>query len=115
MKITLNPPSEAQLAAARRTLARAGVVGDSAIVELATYGTADNPRRLMIAAGRVAMSLPCRASCGRRLDPSDKDALGVELCPVCFEGAGLENEHSDYGHAEPVAGCPSCADDEAQR
>lgn len=33
---------------------------------------------------------------------------GTELCPNCYERSGLENEHSDNGHATPVQNCPTC-------
>lgn len=38
----------------------------------------------------------------------DIDAHNCDLCSRCFTESGLENEHSDYGHDEPVKGCPTC-------
>lgn len=33
----------------------------------------------------------------------------IDLCLNCYEGAGLENEHTDGHHdAEPEANCPDC-------
>jgi len=109
MEIELtNPPSDADVVRAFGVLADHGMTSRQSILLLATYGTAENGRALLTAAGIMAMTFVC-ACCGvARLDPSDKDATGLELCPRCFEEAGLENEHSDYGHAEPVKGCPSC-------
>lgn len=49
----------------------------------------------------------CRI-CGKRTRETGGDESNVELCFSCFEEAGLENEHSDYGHDEPVDGCPTC-------
>lgn len=49
----------------------------------------------------------CNICTTRRIGP-DRDARGCELCNRCFFEAGLENEHSDYGHPEPVKGCPTC-------
>lgn len=37
------------------------------------------------------------------------DHSGAELCKPCYDAAGLENEHNDYGHTSPVKGCPACA------
>jgi hypothetical protein len=52
----------------------------------------------------------CRACNARRIPSrnSDPDAHGLELCRPCLDEAELENEHSDYGHDEPVPGCPQC-------
>ena len=35
------------------------------------------------------------------------------LCKDCFHRSGLENEHLDYGHPEPVKDCPICEEDES--
>ena len=48
-------------------------------------------------------------SCGRRTRETGQDESRVELCLSCYEAAGLENEHSDYGHPDFVDGCPTCA------
>lgn len=35
--------------------------------------------------------------------------MGVhDVCYKCYASWGLENDHSDWGHDEPVTGCPSC-------
>lgn len=102
------PPAPAEVAAARRILARHGATSDQDILLLATCGTAENGETVMRAAGIVVVSMACRCCGINQLDPSERDALGLEMCAPCYEGAGLENEHSDDGHDEPVAGCPSC-------
>lgn len=35
--------------------------------------------------------------CGKRTRETGQSESGVGLCAKCFEEAGLENEHSDYG------------------
>jgi hypothetical protein len=109
MQITLNYPSLPQLLDDLKLLARYGLEDRSDILGIATHGTTDNPRKVLAAAGRVAMTMHCRCCGLHHLDPTDKDALGVELCRPCLDEAELENEHSDHGHPEPVDGCPSCA------
>ncbi len=47
-------------------------------------------------------------SCGKQSRYTGEQALGSELCPKCWEEAGLENEHSDDGHAEFNPDCPTC-------
>jgi len=49
----------------------------------------------------------CR-SCGKRTRETGGDESSLELCLVCMDEAGLENDHLDYGHDEPVPGCPEC-------
>lgn len=49
----------------------------------------------------------CYVCTARRIGPS-QDARNIELCDRCYDEGSLENEHSDYGHAEPVKGCPTC-------
>jgi len=46
--------------------------------------------------------------CAGGLDPDDQDACGLEACRPCLDRAEMSNEHSDYGHDSPVAGCPDC-------
>ena len=48
-------------------------------------------------------------SCGKKTrETGDGESQGG-MCVTCWEESGLENEHSDSGHAEPVEGCPTCA------
>lgn len=103
-----SPPSPAEVAAARRILARHDIASDQDILLLATCGTAENGETVMRAIGVVVLSMTCRCCKTNKLDPSEPDGLGLEMCAPCYEGAGLENEHNDYGHDEPVAGCPAC-------
>jgi hypothetical protein len=106
--IELDSPTPDQLTAAWRTVRRYGVNDRQDVISLAKYGTAENPRHLMRAAGTICLTLSCICNCGRNLDPSNKDALGLELCPPCLAEAEMENEHSDGYHDEPVAACPYC-------
>jgi hypothetical protein len=108
MRIEISPPTPDQVIADRRLLARYGLTTPADILMIACYGTAENPRRVMAAAGRVVLATPCHCCRVRKLDPSDKDAASLELCRPCLDEAELENEHSDYGHDTPVKGCPSC-------
>jgi hypothetical protein len=54
-------------------------------------------------------------SCERRklISEWDRDSNGVDLCMVCYEEAGLENEHQDGHHTELVPGCPMCTAERA--
>jgi len=45
--------------------------------------------------------------CGKRTRGAT-GVLGPMLCQRCYDEAGLENEHSDYGHSEFDADCPTC-------
>jgi hypothetical protein len=49
-------------------------------------------------------------SCGKLTrDDGNGDSVHCRLCTKCFEESGLENEHSDGGHAPgSCAGCPTC-------
>lgn len=47
-------------------------------------------------------------NCGKRTRETGDSESGVGLCKKCFEEAGLENEHSDYGHKEFNPKCPTC-------
>lgn len=54
--------------------------------------------------------------CGTKLNKANAAAivegnLGSELCCNCDYQGGLENEHNDYGHDEPVDDCPLCNPD----
>jgi hypothetical protein len=109
IEIELSPPTPAELTTAWKLLRRFGVASKQDALLLATCGTVENGRDVMHAAGLVVLDMTCYCCKANKLDPSDKDALGLELCPPCYEGAGLENEHTDDGHDMPVAGCPSCA------
>lgn len=106
--INLTRPNLDELLEAWAVCHRYGINDNEAVIRLACLGTANNPRRLMRAVGQICLTIGCHTKCGRSLDPSDKDALGLELCSQCLEEAGLENEHSDYGHDEPVVACPTC-------
>jgi hypothetical protein len=106
--IELTYPTQDELRAAYRLLGRYGQSSREEIISLACYGDARNPRPLMQAAGQVVMTFRCPMRCGRPLDPTDKDSLGLDLCPQCFEEAGWENDHSDNGHETPVPNCPTC-------
>jgi hypothetical protein len=55
--------------------------------------------------------------CGRKLTSSNRaegDA-GIDMCTKCYDYAGWENTHSDWGHDDLDAddpereGCPVCA------
>lgn len=48
------------------------------------------------------------SSCGKRTRETGESESGVGLCLKCFTEAGLENEHSDYGHKEFDENCPTC-------
>jgi hypothetical protein len=49
-------------------------------------------------------------SCGKRTRHTGEQALGSELCPICWDDAGIENEHSDGFHDEqPDPNCPLCS------
>jgi hypothetical protein len=112
--IILDPPTPEEVTAARALLASHGLTEDWRIVHLAIYGTADNPRPLMKAAGQAVLAMTCYSCKTRKLDPSDKDATALELCRPCLTEAELDNEHSDGYHDQPVEGCARCADPEAK-
>lgn len=77
------------------------------VLSLATYGV--TPVHVCQAAAQLAITFDCPMGCGRKLDPADKDAMGLDLCPQCFIEAGLENEHQDGLHEGcPDPGCPGC-------
>lgn len=103
-------PSPTVVLAARKTLLLAGISPDNRddVVSLATYGVF--PLDVVTACAQLVVTFDCPLGCGRKLDPSDKDALGVELCPRCYYEAGLENEHSDGLHEERGEYNPDCPD-----
>lgn len=49
--------------------------------------------------------ISCR-SCGKRT--TNDAGEGTGLCKDCYVEAGLENEHQDGMHEEPVMTCPLC-------
>lgn len=108
VEISANPsPADAYLA--RLVLAANGVDPDDRrqVVSLATYGV--SPLCVITAAAQLAVTFDCPLGCGRKLDPGMKDAMGVDLCPTCYDDAGLENEHSDGLHDdESNPECPDC-------
>lgn len=102
-------PSPAEIRRIRGLLARNGINPDDRpdVVSLATYGV--SPLNVVTAAAQLAVTFDCPMACGRKLDPGNKDAMGVDLCPTCYDEAGLENEHADgYHDDEPAPGCPEC-------
>lgn len=50
-------------------------------------------------------------NCGKRTRETGQSESGVGLCAKCYEEAGLENEHSDYGHPEYIEQCPTCREE----
>ncbi len=46
--------------------------------------------------------------CGKMTRDTGMGEASVDLCVRCYDGAGLENEHSDYGHGDLMRGCPRC-------
>ncbi len=50
-------------------------------------------------------------SCGRATRETGHGESDLRLCRKCYNGAGLENEHSDYGHGEYLEDCPTCRAD----
>lgn len=102
-------PSPAAIHLVRSILAHNGVDPDNrqTVMSLATYGV--SPLDVVTAAAQLAITFDCPMKCGRKLDPANKDAMGVDLCPTCYDEAGLENEHSDgYHEEEPDPDCPDC-------
>ena len=48
-------------------------------------------------------------SCGRMTRATGRgDNEHVNLCADCYDEGGLENQHSDEGHAGPFATCTLC-------
>ena len=57
---------------------------------------------------RRNVMVDCR-SCGKRTHSTVDGCQGLDLCRPCYEYAGWENAHSDYGHStKPDAACPIC-------
>lgn len=50
---------------------------------------------------------PC---CGRRTTAQIQNGLGTDLCRICYDSCGLENEHSDGIHqmGDEPKHCPTC-------
>jgi hypothetical protein len=48
-------------------------------------------------------------SCAQKVRASYIANTDNMVCTACWDAAGLENEHEDYGHPERVADCPTCA------
>jgi len=46
--------------------------------------------------------------CKKRTRETGHDESSCELCKSCYLKELMINEHSDYGHDQPVDGCPSC-------
>jgi hypothetical protein len=56
-------------------------------------------------------SRPICTTCKERKVGPSADAMNIGppgMCDRCYDEAGRENEHSDYGHPEVVQGCPAC-------
>ena len=49
----------------------------------------------------------CRC-CKKKTHSSIDGCDDINLCRVCYESAGIENEHNDSGHTEKVSDCPLC-------
>jgi hypothetical protein len=64
----------------------------------------EHAKRHLVAGGHM---YTCRV-CGKRTRDTGGGEDSCQLCWTCFEEGGLENEHSDSGHPQPVAGCPTC-------
>lgn len=103
-------PSPAAILAARTVLARNGINPDNQdqVMHLATYGV--SPLSVVTACAQLAVTFDCAARCGNKLDPGDKDAMGLGLCRPCVDAAEMENAHSDGHHEGPDADpdCPDC-------
>lgn len=108
VEIDAHPSPDAVLLA-RRILASNGVDPDNRrdVLSLATYGV--SPLAVVTSAAQLAVTFDCPMGCGRKLDPGSKDAMGVDLCPPCYDEAGMENEHADGLHdGDPSPDCPAC-------
>lgn len=55
----------------------------------------------------------CRR-CGKATRETGCGESDCELCAKCYQEAGLENEHSDYGHSEYNHDCPTCRSNKAK-
>lgn len=49
----------------------------------------------------------CRL-CGKHTRQTDPDSAAIELCGLCYEVAGIENQHSDDGHKGLIRDCEIC-------
>ena len=77
------------------------------IAHHATIDTQPDANARRIVATAQAMTFTCY-DCGQSGTADMFDSSGTDLCLPCYDAAGLENEHSDNGHADPVTGCPTC-------
>ena len=48
------------------------------------------------------------SDCGKLTRNTGDNGL-CGLCQTCYDDSGLENQHSDYGHAGDLADCLPCA------
>jgi hypothetical protein len=48
------------------------------------------------------------ASCKHNTRTTDKSAADLDLCALCYEEAGIENEHNDGYHTKKSADCYLC-------
>lgn len=70
---------------------------------------AKNPAKK--AGNRFARGSGCYtcSSCGKKTRSTGRgDNENCGVCVKCFDNGGLENQHSDEGHAGDVASCPLC-------
>lgn len=51
------------------------------------------------------------AVCKKQTRQTDPDSAGVGLCGLCYEVAGIENQHSDMGHECKLQECEECLSD----
>lgn len=70
-------------------------------------------RGRQFSSGKVKVVI-CRG-CGKRTTSGIDGCLSLDLCRDCYNDAGAENMHSDFGHDEAVAqgypwpaGCALC-------
>jgi hypothetical protein len=46
--------------------------------------------------------------CGKLTTYSQNQGSDCAQCERCYNAAGIENEHLDYGHSVPDPDCPLC-------
>jgi|ERR1035437_879944 recombinational DNA repair protein RecR len=80
------------------------------ILMMATLGTDAQPTATMTAKVRSARLklLPCQ-ECGELHAAASLDG-STGLCEICYDLAGMENEHSDGHHDVPNLECRDCAE-----
>ena len=54
---------------------------------------------------------PC-VMCGKLTTYSATQGNDCPQCKRCYDAGGMENEHLDNGHPEPIEGCPLCHPEE---